>query len=87
MHLQGRLEFHTFCIKYDIATPFPVTEQLLCYFSVHMADQGLSPQTGRSYLAAMRSMQISLGPPDPRDQSSMPLLKRVQAGIRRVRVE
>ena len=79
--------FHTFCIKYDIATPFPVTEQLLCYFSAYLVDQGLSPQTGRSYLAAVRSMQVSLGLPYPRDQSSMPLLKRVQAGIRRVRVE
>ena len=29
-------------------------------------------------------MQISLGLPDPRDQSSLPMLKRVQAGIQRV---
>ena len=31
-------------------------------------------------------MQISLGLPDPRDQSSLPVLKRVQAGIRRARM-
>lgn len=31
-------------------------------------------------------MQISLGLPDPRDQSSMPILKWVQAGISRARV-
>lgn len=30
-------------------------------------------------------MQISLGLPDPRDQSSLPILKRVQAGISRTR--
>lgn len=67
--------------KYDISTPFPVTEQILCYFSVFLVNQGLSPQTGKSYLAAVHSMQISLGLPDPREQSSMPILKRVQAGI------
>ena len=30
-------------------------------------------------------MQISLGLPDPRDSSSLPVLKRVQAGIKRAR--
>lgn len=64
-----------------------MTEQLLCYYSAYLADQGLAPQTCRSYLAAVRSMQISLGLPDPRDHSSMPILKRVQAGIRRVRMQ
>ena len=51
-----------------------------------MADQGLAPQTVKSYLAAVRNMQISLGLPDPRDQSSFPMLKRVQAGIARLRM-
>ena len=49
--------------------------------SAYLADQGLAPQTCRSYLAAVRSMQISLGLPDPRDHSSMPILKRVQDGF------
>ena len=31
-------------------------------------------------------MQISLGLPDPREQSSLPILKRVQAGISRARM-
>ena len=35
---------------------------------------------------AVRNMQISLGLPDPRDSSSFPILKRVQAGIKRVRL-
>ena len=39
----------------------------------------------RRYLAAVRSLQISLGLPDLRDQSSFPMLKRVQAGIQRAR--
>lgn len=78
--------FHAFCVKYNVLTPFPVSEQLLCCFAAHLADEGLSPQTGKSYLSAVRSMQISLGLPDPREQSSLPMLKRVQAGISRARL-
>ena len=78
--------FHSFCTDYNIFTPFPLTEQLLCTFAASLADQGLAPQTIKSYLSAVRNMQISLGLPDPRDQSSMPMLKRVQAGIARLRM-
>ncbi len=77
--------FHGFCEQFNVVNPFPVSEMLLCSFAAFLADQGLAPQTGKSYLAAVRNMQISLGLPDPRDQSSMPMLKRVQAGIKRVR--
>ena len=66
--------------------PFPVTEHLLCCFAAFLADQGLAPQTGKSYLSAVRSMQISLGLPDPREHSSLPILKRVQAGICRAKL-
>lgn len=37
-------------------------------------------------MSAVRNMQISLGLPDPRDSSSLPVLKRVQAGIKRLRM-
>ena len=46
-----------------------------------MADQGLSPQTIKLYLAGLRNVQLSLGLPDPRQQSALLILKRVQAGI------
>ena len=78
--------FHSFCTQYNILQPFPLSKQLLCSFAAYLADQGLAPQTGKSYLSALHSMQISLGLPDPRDQSSLPILKRVQAGISRPRV-
>lgn len=71
---------------YNVVSPFPVSEHLLCCFAAFLADQGLAPQTGKAYLAAVRSMQISLGLPDPREQSSLPILKRVQAGISRARM-
>jgi len=78
--------FNTFCTKYNIIDPFPVTEYTLCCFTAYLANEGLSPQTGKTYLAGVRNMQLSLGLPDPRDQSSLPILKRVQAGISRVRL-
>ena len=77
--------FYSFCTHYNIFTPLPVTEHLLCCFAAHLADQDLAHQTVKGYLAAVRNTQISLGFPDPRDQSSMPVLKRVQMGIQRVR--
>ena len=78
--------FHSFCTTYNVLNPFPLSEQLLCTFAAFLADQGLAPQTIKSYLAAVRNMQISLGFPDPREQSSLPLLKGVQAGISRLRM-
>ena len=63
-----------------------MSEHLLCCFAAYLANEGLAPQTGKSYLSAVRSMQIALGLPDPRDHSSLPVLKRVQAGICRVRL-
>ncbi len=60
-------------------------ELLLCYFASYLAQLGLAPQTIKCYLAGVRGAQISMGLPDPREQSSLPLLKRVQAGISRIR--
>ena len=78
--------FHSFCTHVNVLDPFPVSELLLCSFVAYLADQGLTPQSVKTYLAAVRSVQISLGLPDPRDQSSLPVLKRVQAGISRCRL-
>ena len=79
-------KFHAFCTTHQVMDPFPLTENLLCSFAVYMADQGLFPQTIKSYLAGLRNMQLSLGLPDPREQSSLPILRRVQAGISRTRL-
>lgn len=78
--------FHNFCVTYNVSSPFPLSEQLLCAFVAFLADQCLAPQTSKAYLSALRSMQISLGFPDPREHSSLPVLKRVQAGISRARM-
>ena len=79
--------FYNFCTSFNVTDPFPLTEQTLCFFAVYLAEQGLAPQTGKAYLSALRNTQISLGLPDPREQSSLPLLKRIQAGISRTRLQ
>ena len=67
-------------------TPFPVSEYGLCCFAAYLADESLAVQTAKCYLAAVRSMRLSLGLLDPRDHSSLPMLKRVLAGISRARL-
>ncbi len=64
-----------------------MSELTLCYYSSYLAKKELAPQTIKSYLAALRNAQISMGLPDPHDQSSLPLLKRVLAGISRTRLQ
>ena len=76
-------KFWSFCEKYSVADPFP---HLLCAFAAFMADGNLAGQTVKSYLAAVRNTQLSLGLPDPREQSALPILRRVQAGIARARL-
>ena len=78
-------KFHAFCTQFNVGDPFLVTEQLLCSYAAYLAEVGLAPQLIRSYLEAIRDMQISIGLPDPREQSSLPILKRVLAGISRTR--
>ena len=81
----GIKRFHAFCTHYQVYNPLPVTELLLCQFSAFLANQGLSPQTVKVYLAAIRNLQLSLGLPDPHDTSALPRLKLLLAGVRRVR--
>ena len=47
------------------------------------ANKGMAAQSIQTYLSALWNTQISMGYPDPQDCSSLPVLKRVQAGIRR----
>ena len=78
--------FHAFCVKFNIPSPFPVSEHTLCCFAAYLAEEGLAPQTAKTYLSAVRNLKLSMGLPYPRDQSSLPILKRVLAGIARSRL-
>ena len=68
---------------HHVVSLFPICEHTLCCFASHLAEEGLAPQTVKSYLSAVRNFQLSLGLPDTRYQSSLPVLKRVLAGISR----
>ena len=74
-------KFSNFCSQYNIVSPFPVSEAISCYYA---ASQKLSPQTIKTYLAGIRHMQITLGLPEPKEFSSLPRLRLVQSGIKRV---
>ena len=77
----------SFRFLYYIADPFPVDEDMLCYFVVLLARDGLAPATIKTYLAAVRHAQIERGFPDLREASSLPQLQLVQQGVRRERAE
>ena len=57
------------------------------YFATFLAEQGLKAQSVKTYLAAVRNLQLTLGLPDPRDSSSLPRLRLLLTGIRRVQTE
>lgn len=76
-------KFHNFCSLYNIVSPFPVSESMLCYFTTYLAGQNLCPQTIKTYLAGIRHMQVTLGLPEPRAYSSLPRLRLVQTGVAR----
>lgn len=79
--------FKSFCTLYNILTPFPVSESILCYFASYLAGEKLSPQSIKIYLAGVRNMQIKLGLPEPREYSSLARLKLLQGGIQRTHSE
>ena len=62
-----------------------MTEYLLCCFATYLVDQNLTPQSISTYMylaeAAVCNTQLSLGLPDPQEQSSFPILKTVQRGV------
>ena len=84
MYRSGVKHFHDFCAKFGMTIPLPVNEHVLCQFAAFLAQQGLTAQTVKTYIAAIRNLQISLGFPDPRDTSSLPRLKLVLMGLRRL---
>jgi len=80
-YTHGVDKFNQFCSLVNISTPYPLSTPTLCSFASYLASINLSPQTIKTYLAAVRFMHIYLGFPDP--PSSSPTLKLVQRGIAR----
>lgn len=61
--------------------PLPVSEHQLCQFAAHPADENISHSTIKSYLSAVRHLQIASDLPDP-SIASMPKLEGVMKGIK-----
>ena len=77
----------SFYQSFNVSTPFPVTESIVCYFVVTLANQGLAPSTIKTHLAAVRHIQITRCLPEPRHDSSLPHLRLLQMGVRHMRAE
>ena len=59
----------------------PVTQDMLCYFVAYLGKKGLGYSTIKTYLAAVRSLQVDYGFNSPFD-ASMPKLDRVLKGVK-----
>lgn len=73
--------YYAFCNTYHLPS-FPLTEQTLCRFVTFLTLAGISAQSVRSYLSALRYAQISGGGPDPA-YSALSQLHYVLRGVRR----
>ena len=80
----GITKFVNFCDMFNITNPLPVSQSVLCLFISYLASSGLSYGTIKTYLAAVRYLQISKDLPEPR-AVPMPKLALVERGIRRIK--
>lgn len=79
----GKRRYLAFCTQFNIA-PLPTTEPQLLHFEVCLFQSSLSYQSIKSYLSAVRHLQIVSGYPDPA-LSSLPCLTYALQGIQRDR--
>ena len=70
------------CCRKLGSSPLPATEGRRCYFVAFLKEQGRRHQTVKSYLSAVRHLQISQGLGDP-NMSSMPRLEYVVRGLKK----
>ena len=55
----GINKFAHFCNIYHVTNPLPISQSLLCSYISHLANSGLAYGTIKTYLAAVRYLQIS----------------------------
>ena len=53
--------FSDFCAEFHIASPYPLTQHILCQYVSYLGPQDLSPGTIKVYLSALRRCQVSMG--------------------------
>ena len=77
----GKKRYLAFCAQLNLQ-PLPVDESRLLHFVAYLFKASLCHQTIKSYLSAVRHLQISMGLPDP-SLSSFPRLNYALKGVRR----
>ena len=71
----------------SVTTPVPVSESVLCTFVTYLAEEKLTHRTIKTYLSAVRFLQIRKGYPDPFQGSAMPRPEYVLKGVKRVQAK
>ena len=69
-----------FCTRGKFA-PLPITQKTLHRYVVFLAQEGLAHTSIKSYLSALRQLQIAQGMQDP-FKTAMPMLEQVVKGIK-----
>ena len=82
VYASANRRFLAFCNQYNFQ-PLPVSETLLCRYVSFLASQSLKYQSIKSYLSAVRYLQISHGLHNPFGAGAFPHLEYVLKGIRR----
>lgn len=80
MYASGQKRYLEFC-RLSSLSPFPTTENQLCSFVAHLAQEGLQHSSVRGYLSAVRHLQIMGGMGDP-FVASWPLLEYTLKGLK-----
>ena len=80
-YASGQARYLKFCDRFSFI-PLSTSEHRLCLFVSHLAEEGLSHKTIKSYLSAVRHLQIQAGLGDP-FTATLPQLAYVLKGIRR----
>ena len=60
----GLRRFAQFCFAFNVSQPFPLSENVLCYFVAMLAYQGLAIQSIKTYVAAVKHENVASGNPD-----------------------
>ena len=78
-YLTSEKRFLRFCNDFSLR-PYPISENILCYFVTFLWQQGLSAATIKTYLSGVRQMQIAGGYADPHI-NLMPRLRQILKGV------
>ena len=74
------VHYTQFCQQLNVS-PLPVSENVLCHYVAHLAQEGLKHRSIKTYLSAICHVQIVAGQGDP-FQTPFPLLEYVLRSIK-----